>query len=231
MSHRSNMKRIALTLLAAGSLHAADFHIALSGKDTNAGTAAAPFATLERARMAVREWRKADGKGGATVWIESGVYPLASTFELGAEDSGTAESPILWRAKKDGAAQLDARRRIDAKDFHKVTDAALLARMADEARGKVWALDLAKTGIQHGKRPTDIFDNSGGLLDLYCDGERQTLSRLVLSLIQIPHASQKSAVWNRFDVRLPRPLLTGLGEFFAFILCAGHRACAATHSA
>ena len=112
-----------------------------------------------------------------------------------------------------------------------VTDAAPLARRADEARGKVWALDLAKTGIQHGKRPTDIFDNSGGLLDLYCDGERQTLSRLVLSLIQIPHASQKSAVWNRFDVRLPRPLLTGLGEFFAFILCAGHRACAATHSA
>ena len=171
------MKRIALTLLAAGSLHAADFHIALSGKDTNAGTAAAPFATLERARMAVREWRKADGKGGATVWIESGVYPLASTFELGAEDSGTAESPILWRAKKDGAAQLDARRRIDAKDFHKVTDAALLARMAEEARGHVWALDLAKAGIQHGKRPADLFDDSGGLPDLYCNGERQTLSR------------------------------------------------------
>lgn len=168
---------IVLALLAAGSLRAADFHVTPSGKDANAGTAAAPFATLERARTAIREWRKADGRGGATVWIESGVYSVVSTFELGAEDSGTAESPVIWRAKKDGAALLEARRRIDAKDFHKVTDTALLARMAGEARGHVWALDLAKTGIQHGKRPADLFDDSGGLPDLYCNGERQTLSR------------------------------------------------------
>ena len=46
-----------------------------------------------------------------------------------------------------------------------------------------------------------------------------------------PWSFPRRAVRNRFDVRLPRPLLTGLGEFFAFILCAGHRACAATHSA
>ena len=171
------MKLIVLALLAVGSLRAAEFHVATSGKDTNAGSAAAPFATLERARAAVRDWRKGDGKGGATVWIESGVYPVANTFELGAEDSGTAESPILWRAKKYGAAQFDAGRRIEAKDFHKVTDAALLARMTDEARGQVWALDLARIGIQHAKRSPDFFEDAGGLLDLYCNGARQTLSR------------------------------------------------------
>ena len=171
------MKSIVLSCLIAGSLHAADFHVAPSGNDTNTGSAAHPFTTLERARAAVREWKKVDGKGGATVWIESGIFPVASTFELAAEDSGTAESPVTWRAKNDGATTLEARRQIAAKDFQKVTDAALLARMTDEARGNVWALDLATSGIQHAKRPPDIFDDGGGLLDLYCNGERQTLSR------------------------------------------------------
>ena len=171
------MRRIVLPFLLAASLRAADFHVATSGTDTNAGTATEPFATLERAREAVREWRKADGKGGATVWLGSGVFPIAATFDLTAEDGGTAESPVTWRAEKDRSARLEARRRIDAEAFHKVTDAALLARMAVEARGKVWALDLAKLGILHAKRPPDVFEDSGGLLDFYCNGERQPLSR------------------------------------------------------
>ena len=38
-----------------GPLAEADFYVAAEGKDTNPGTAAAPFATLARARDAVRE--------------------------------------------------------------------------------------------------------------------------------------------------------------------------------
>ncbi len=177
MRHADSSKCTILACLLAGALHGADFHVARSGKDTDAGTITAPFATLERARAAVREWRRADGNGGATVWIESGVFPITITLELTAEDSGTEASPITWRAQKDGATRLDARRRIDANAFHKVTEPTLLARMADEARGHVWALDLAANGLQHRKRPPDIFDDGGGLPDLYCNGERQTLSR------------------------------------------------------
>lgn len=72
---------------------------------------------------------------------------------------------------------LDAGRRIAARDFSKVSDTALLSRMSEEARGKVWRLDLATLGIRHAKRPPDLFDDAGGLLDLYCNGERQPLSR------------------------------------------------------
>ena len=54
------MNKSTLTLLAAllfaplSALHAAEFHVAPEGLDTNPGTAAAPFATLARARSAVR---------------------------------------------------------------------------------------------------------------------------------------------------------------------------------
>ena len=46
---------LALLILFAGlTAHAAEFHVAPNGSDDNPGTHAAPFATLERARDAVR---------------------------------------------------------------------------------------------------------------------------------------------------------------------------------
>jgi hypothetical protein len=41
--------------------HAAEFHVALNGKDANRGTRAAPFASLERARAAIRSLKQSGG--------------------------------------------------------------------------------------------------------------------------------------------------------------------------
>lgn len=174
---KSRLEQLLFVMFLAGSVHAADFTVAPAGDDSNDGTAARPFATLARAREAVRDARKAKPGEGATVWIESGTFHIDTTFELGPEDSGTSAAPVTWRARKDGAVVLDTGRRIPASAFEKVANEVLLARMADEARGKIWQLDLAKLGVQHAKRPPDIFEDSGGLLDLYCNGQRQPLSR------------------------------------------------------
>jgi len=68
---------------------ASTFYVAPDGADANAGTRAMPFATLERARDAIRELKKQRGlpKGGARVYVRGGEYLLARTFELGPEDS------------------------------------------------------------------------------------------------------------------------------------------------
>ena len=58
-----------LTPLAA--LHAAEFFVSPSGSDADAGTKAKPFASLERARNAIREAKKAGAVGGFTVWLAS----------------------------------------------------------------------------------------------------------------------------------------------------------------
>ena len=53
------------------------FHVATAGVDTNTGTIEQPFATLERAREAIRELKKPSGglpAGGATVYLRGGVY-------------------------------------------------------------------------------------------------------------------------------------------------------------
>ena len=58
-----------------GELGRADFFVAPNGRDDNPGTRKQPFATLARARDAVRRL-KADGglKAGATVLVRGGTY-------------------------------------------------------------------------------------------------------------------------------------------------------------
>ena len=78
---------------------AVEFWVAPTGKDDAPGTLERPFATVERARNALRELRAA-GKlmGPATLFLRGGVYALPQTLTLGAQDSGTAEAPVTFRA-------------------------------------------------------------------------------------------------------------------------------------
>ena len=108
------LPRIALTvgLLAAATLAPAlasvTLHVAPKGADSNPGTASRPFATLERARDALRTLKR-DGKlgsGPVTVAVRPGIYELAKPLELTSADSGTAKVPIVWRSSKPGGARL-----------------------------------------------------------------------------------------------------------------------------
>ena len=92
LAHGLKGEYFQLAFLLAGvfAAHATEFHVAVNGKDSNCGTRFAPFASLERAREAVRSLKQSGGlpSDGATVWIHGGEYALASTFELGADDGG-----------------------------------------------------------------------------------------------------------------------------------------------
>lgn len=77
---------------------AADFYIAPNGKDTNPGTAGAPFATLARARDAVRKKVALGLTGNVTVLIHGGIYQQTETVTFGPEDSGTDKFSITYVA-------------------------------------------------------------------------------------------------------------------------------------
>ncbi|MCG2658917.1 MAG: right-handed parallel beta-helix repeat-containing protein [Kiritimatiellae bacterium] len=80
----------------------ATFYVAPNGNDTNPGTVKAPFATLTRARDAIRELKKAAGEKGlqhpVMVMVRGGKYYLNETLILSNEDSGMPNCPITWRA-------------------------------------------------------------------------------------------------------------------------------------
>ena len=101
--------------------------VATDGDNGNPGTIESPLATLHAARDHIRALKAETGlpEGGVTVYLRGGEYTLnaldfdkmlgrvgtpshgsATTFKLEREDSGTEQSPILYRAYGDEAVTL-----------------------------------------------------------------------------------------------------------------------------
>lgn len=89
-----------IVALVPGRLPAAeaDFHVSPGGDDAHAGTAEQPFATLSRAREAVRQRIDAGLQGDVTVLIHGGTYRIDEPLVFGPGDSGTEEHAIVYAA-------------------------------------------------------------------------------------------------------------------------------------
>jgi len=74
---------------------------------------------------------------------EQGVYPLADSFELSAEDGGTAAAPVVYRAQKRGKAHIQGGIALDPSTFVAVREPDVLARLDESVRGKVLVCDLS----------------------------------------------------------------------------------------
>jgi len=89
---------------------------AWSGKlaEPNVAKTDGPFASLQRARDAIRALKKAGGlpEGGVSIFVRGGVYELAETFHLAADDSGTRAAPVVYRAHPGERPVLTGARRI-----------------------------------------------------------------------------------------------------------------------
>ena len=70
-------------------------YVSPRGNDLSQGTATAPFATLQRAQLAVREH---NGAGDVSVILADGVYPLTAPIRFSAEDGGQGNYHVLWQA-------------------------------------------------------------------------------------------------------------------------------------
>ena len=100
--------------LWAGAALGAEFHISPAGSDTNPGTKDKPFATLAKARDAVRA-AKAAAREPVTVWLHAGTYYLPETLVLAAGDSGTKQAPVVYAAAPGEEAVLSGGSRPDLK--------------------------------------------------------------------------------------------------------------------
>jgi len=82
------------------------FYVATNGNDEWTGSAPdlkeggsdGPFATIARARDAIRAARTAGAVGPFTVLVRGGDYYLDETLVFGPEDSGTRECPVTYAA-------------------------------------------------------------------------------------------------------------------------------------
>lgn len=80
---------------ACAALPAAEFHVAPQGNDRGPGTQETPFATLDRAREAVRA---VAAQEPVTVIVRGGTYALERPLVFSPEDSGTKDRPVAYVA-------------------------------------------------------------------------------------------------------------------------------------
>lgn len=91
--------------LFAFPAQAADFYVSPKGNDSWSGKLAAPnsagtdgpFASMDRARIALRDFRKTSGKP-VVIQFRGGTYSLSKPVVFTPEDSGTIESPVIYEA-------------------------------------------------------------------------------------------------------------------------------------
>ncbi len=92
-----------LLLLVSSPAPAGEFFVAPSGNDTNPGTKQRPFATLKRARDAVRELKSRGPLSEPQyITVADGRYTLSETLVLSPQDSGTEKAPVIYRAAAGG---------------------------------------------------------------------------------------------------------------------------------
>lgn len=164
---------------------AKQFYVSPTGDDALDGLAPeksgtnGPFATLERARDEIRKLKQAGGlpKGGVAINLLGGVYSLDHSFDLTDQDSGTADSPIVYRAYHNQEARLAGGKVLKATDFLPVKDEAILKRIAPDAVGKIVEADLKALGIKHSAPFPDTFSDGGGIFEFFFNGQRMKLSR------------------------------------------------------
>jgi hypothetical protein len=97
------------------------------GDNANPGTEAEPFATLRRAREAVRA-AKVDGRLAEPAFVRllPGVHRIGQPLTLTPEDSGTAECPVTYTGHGGKPVVIDGGRKIDGW----------------KREGKAWVADL-----------------------------------------------------------------------------------------
>ena len=106
-----------------------------------------PGASLVDVRDCVRTLSPADRTRGVEVVLAPGEYVLPEGLDLTSGDGGfSAEAPVVWRAAKPKTVRIVGAPRILPLSFRKVTDEALLARLPEEGRGRVWFATLDNSG-------------------------------------------------------------------------------------
>ncbi|MDA9260352.1 right-handed parallel beta-helix repeat-containing protein [Puniceicoccaceae bacterium] len=135
----------------------ADFFCHPQGSDAWSGTLPepnltetdGPFATLARARNAVRELkqRKSDD---IQVLVRGGTYLLSETVVFGLEDSGSSDSTITYAAYPSETPIFSSGKEI--KGWKKVTGS--LPGLPAEAQGKVWEAEVSGSFLT-------LYDNEG----------------------------------------------------------------------
>lgn len=162
------------------------YYVSPGGSDSAAGSSAAPFATLEKARDTIRLLSIGQRAGGVTVFLRGGVHRRTTTFTLASQDSGTAAAPVVYAAYPGETPVLTSTRVLTSAQFSPLaaSEHARVAPGVDVSR--IWETNI--TGNPRAATFPTVFNEwilfngqrsslNSGMLELFYRGERRLISR------------------------------------------------------
>ncbi len=120
-----------------------DVYVAVNGSDDNDGSQAAPFATIKKARNALRKLRQSKKDIPATVHITAGEYRIQN-IDFSFQDGGMEGAPVSYVGE--GEVVLNGGMSLDAGSLEPLTDEEK-SRLHGDAAEKVVRVDLTKLGL------------------------------------------------------------------------------------
>lgn len=118
-----------------------DLYVSPDGNDSNPGTRAKPFKSIESARDHVRELVAEGLKKDVQVNLRAGTYTLEKTILLGSNDSGTPKHAITYQAYKDEKVVVSGGRALPAK-WEKHEGNIWKLNLPEVKKGKTWFRQL-----------------------------------------------------------------------------------------
>jgi hypothetical protein len=119
--------------------------VAPGGSDENPGTLERPFATIVKARYAVRALIAAGLEADVTVSLREGTYRLDEPLTFGPEDSGSEEHAITYAAHADENVAISGGRAISEVV---ITGGRAITRWK-RTQGQIWTTEVP--GVREGK--------------------------------------------------------------------------------
>ncbi|MFC1508678.1 right-handed parallel beta-helix repeat-containing protein [Candidatus Omnitrophota bacterium] len=176
------------------------FYVSPSGNDDWSGTLLepnssaddGPFATFERARDAIRALKNTElyHKKGVTVYLRGSTYQIDETFNLTEEDSGTDDSPIIWRSYPGEKVIFSGGRQVNS--FGKITDQSVLKRLDKSYHDSILKADLTALDISDFG---DVNPRSGHRLEVFFREKFMTVARYPnegwLKIADVPQTGEK----------------------------------------
>ncbi len=134
---------VVITVADEAYNYGAEVFVATNGNDfTGDGTIENPYASIERARDDLRAHSDVVD-GGAVVYFREGSYFVSEGIMLEIQDSGTADSPVEYKAYNDEKVQFTGGATLNATDFELVSDSEDLLKIQDYAENQVYVADIS----------------------------------------------------------------------------------------
>jgi len=168
---------LALAPVSPARAGAETVHVSPGGDDRGPGTATEPFASLERARDALRDARKGGPlKDGAKIIVQGGRYRLPAQAVFDERDSGLPDAPVEIEAAPGALAVFTSAMEIPPSLFRPLEDEAMKTRLPPDARSAVACADLNVLGLPAPPPLRDNFRLPLAVPELFFDGRRMPMA-------------------------------------------------------